>query len=81
MKLLVKNGRKGTGVGAFCKKAIMTAYLKEQEIDLEALAKQANEKLGSKTNARCLRWYINDLEKTGMFKLDAAGIKKEFDIK
>jgi len=80
MKLLVKNGRKGTGVGSYCKKAIMKAYVEEQEIDLEVLATEANKKLGSKTNARCLRWYINDLEKTGKFAMKKEDIKKEFEI-
>ncbi len=66
-KLILKNGSKRTGVGSYVKKRIMECYEKEIEIDVEMLAKEANEKLGSKTNGQCVRWYISDMRKDGLF--------------
>ncbi len=67
-KLILKNGSKRTGVGSYIKKRIMECYNNEIEIDVEKLAKEANEKLGSKTNGRCVRWYISDMRKNGDFE-------------
>jgi len=67
-KLIIKNGSKRTGVGDYIKKRIMECYENEVEIDIDQLAKEANEKLGSKTNAKCVSWYISDMRKNDMFK-------------
>ena len=68
-KLIIKNGSKRSGVGEYVKKRIMECYEKELEIDVEQLAEDANKKLGSKTNARCVRWYISDMRKNGDFDI------------
>ncbi len=64
-KLIVKNSAGRSGVGAWVKEQIMHHYENELELDTEALAEQAREKFGSKTNKRCVQWYIHDLASKG----------------
>ena len=67
-KLIVKNSAGRTGVGSWVKEQIMEHYNKEIELDVEKLAEEARKKFLGKTNANCIRWYIHDMKKKGMFK-------------
>ena len=67
-KLIVKNGANRSGVGKWCKEQIMHHYEKEIELDTEKLAEEARKKFASKTNKRCIQWYINDMKKDGAFE-------------
>lgn len=64
-KLIVKNAAGRSGVGAWVKEQILHHYENELELDCDKLAEEARKKFHGKTNAKCVRWYINDLEKKG----------------
>lgn len=64
-KLIVKNAAGRSGVGAWVKEQIIHHYENEIELDCDALAEEARKKFHGKTNAKCVRWYINDLANKG----------------
>ena len=64
-KLIVKGSAGRSGVGKWCKEQIVMHYEKGIELDTEKLATEAVKKFNSKTNKRCIQWYIHDLEKDG----------------
>ena len=67
-KLIVKGSAGRSGVGKWCKEQIMMHYNNETELDTVKLAEQAREKFESKTNQRCIQWYIHDMRKNGLIE-------------
>ncbi len=67
-KLLVKGSAGRSGVGKYVKEKILMHYEKEMELDCDALAEEARKKFSSKTNKRCVQWYIHDLRTQGLIE-------------
>ncbi len=67
-KLIVKNSAGRSGVGKFVKDRIIEHFENGTELDCVALAEEARKKFNSKTNDKCVRWYIHDLEKKGLIE-------------
>ncbi len=67
-KLIVKGSAGRSGVGAWCKEQIMHHYENELELDPDKLAEEARQKFNSKTNKRCIQWYIHDLASKGQIE-------------